>query len=80
MSPPAVATWLLKKFRPADEALLGDLLEECPNGRSTAWYWRQVVGDDSGRPAERHPGSSNPCAAGYCNGLDRLAADFFTLG
>lgn len=44
MSAPALATWLLQKFRPSDEALLGDLLEERPNGRSTAWYWRQVVG------------------------------------
>ena len=44
MSAPPAATWLLKKFRPGDEALLGDLLEECPNGRSDAWYWRQVFG------------------------------------
>ena len=44
MSAPAAATWLLKKFRQSDDALLGDLLEECPNGRSTAWFWRQVVG------------------------------------
>ena len=44
MSAPAFATWLLQKFRPSDEALLGDLLEERPNGRSTAWYWRQVMG------------------------------------
>jgi hypothetical protein len=38
MSAPAFATWLLQKFRPSDEALLGDLLEECPNGRSSGWY------------------------------------------
>ena len=43
MSAPAFATWVLKKFRPGDEALLGDLLEERPNGRSSAWYWRQVI-------------------------------------
>lgn len=40
----AAGTWLLKTFRPGDEALLGDLLEECPNGRSNAWFWRQVMG------------------------------------
>ena len=44
MSAPSTATWLLKNFRPGDEALLGDLLENCRNGRSAAWYWRQVVG------------------------------------
>ena len=44
MSAPAFATWLLQKFRPSDEALLGDVLEEGSNGRSAAWYWRQVVG------------------------------------
>jgi hypothetical protein len=44
MSAPAFATWLLQKFRPGDEALLGDLLEQHRNGRSAAWYWRQVIG------------------------------------
>jgi hypothetical protein len=44
MTAPAFATWLLEKFRPSDEALLGDLLEDSRNGRSAAWYWRQVLG------------------------------------
>ena len=44
MRAPAAATWLLKKSRPANEALLGDLLEDCRNGRSAGWYWRQVIG------------------------------------
>jgi hypothetical protein len=44
MSAPVAATWLLKKFRPGDEALLGDLLEDSRNGRSVWWYWRQVFG------------------------------------
>jgi hypothetical protein len=26
-----------------DGALAGDLLEECARGRSTLWYWRQVL-------------------------------------
>jgi hypothetical protein len=26
-----------------DVALAGDLLEECARGRSTAWYWKQVL-------------------------------------
>jgi hypothetical protein len=43
MNAPAAATWLLTKFRPNDQALLGDLLEDGPNGRSKAWYWRQVL-------------------------------------
>ena len=43
--PPGAATWLLKHLTPKDknELLLGDLLEEFTQGRSAAWYWRQVV-------------------------------------
>lgn len=41
----ALATWMLKHltFRPHNEALVGDLLEEFQGGRSVGWYWRQVV-------------------------------------
>jgi hypothetical protein len=43
--PPALATWLLEhiRFSNTDEALAGDLLEEFTQGRSGAWYWRQVL-------------------------------------
>jgi hypothetical protein len=43
--PPRVATWLLERFveGPRRESLVGDLLEQYSQGRSTAWYWRQVV-------------------------------------
>src|SRR5438128_8487391 len=43
--PPAVATWLLKRFgcRPQNEAILGDLIEQYRNGRHSLWYWRQIV-------------------------------------
>jgi hypothetical protein len=43
--PPATATWMLKHllFRDRNEALEGDLLEEFQRGRSTSWYWRQVL-------------------------------------
>jgi hypothetical protein len=43
MSAPVFATWLVKQFRPDDEAIIGDLIEEYRAGRSVAWYWRQVV-------------------------------------
>lgn len=45
LQPPAPATWLLKLFGPQRnaEALAGDLLEEFRQGRSRAWYWRQVL-------------------------------------
>ena len=43
MAAPPVATWLLHQFRPDDAALAGDLLEEMADGRSQAWYWRQVL-------------------------------------
>jgi hypothetical protein len=42
--PPALARWLLEHIRfNTDEALTGDLLEEFSQGRSAAWYWRQVL-------------------------------------
>ena len=43
--PPRVATWLLRNLGPgaANEQLLGDLTEEHANGRSSAWFWRQVL-------------------------------------
>jgi hypothetical protein len=42
---PALATWLLEHVVPGDrsEALAGDLLEQFGQGRSVAWYWRQVL-------------------------------------
>lgn len=43
--PPAVATWLAEHLIPGDksEALAGDLLEQFSQGRSVAWYWREVL-------------------------------------
>jgi hypothetical protein len=43
--PPAVATWLVEHVarRYRRESLAGDLLEEYRAGRSSAWYWRQVL-------------------------------------
>lgn len=44
IAPPSLATWVLEHWTPGDcnDALAGDLLEEFRNGRTTAWYWRQV--------------------------------------
>lgn len=43
--PPRLAQWMLERCAPPrrDEALAGDLLEEFRSGRSTRWYWRQVL-------------------------------------
>ena len=43
--PPRLSTWLLERFvgGPRRESLVGDLLEQYPQRRSSAWYWRQVV-------------------------------------
>ncbi len=38
----AAAVWMLERLS-LDVALAGDLLEECARGRSTIWYWRQVL-------------------------------------
>lgn len=38
----AAAVWMFERLG-FDAALAGDLLEECARGRSTFWYWRQVL-------------------------------------
>jgi hypothetical protein len=45
MEPPQLAVWMLEHLTPVerDEALAGDLLEVFRAGRSTNWYWRQVL-------------------------------------
>jgi hypothetical protein len=37
-----IAVWLFERLG-LDVALIGDLVEECARGRSTIWYWRQVL-------------------------------------
>lgn len=41
--PPRLASFLLQRLAPGNEALQGDLEEEFSCGRSSAWYWRQVT-------------------------------------
>lgn len=43
--PPALATWLLERLGsdPRSEQIVGDLMEQYANGRTRAWYWRQVT-------------------------------------
>jgi hypothetical protein len=43
--PPVLATWLLNHLASGEksESLIGDLIEQYQRGRSSAWYWRQVV-------------------------------------
>jgi hypothetical protein len=41
--PPVSATRLMQRAG-IDPAIIGDLIEECSNGRSRVWYWRQAVG------------------------------------
>jgi hypothetical protein len=43
--PPAVAIWMLEHLQLGNKnlALEGDLLEQFHQGRSAAWYWRQVL-------------------------------------
>ncbi len=44
-NPPRLAAWVLQHFGPEfnNEALAGDLWEAFTQGRSKAWYWRQVL-------------------------------------
>jgi preprotein translocase subunit SecY len=41
--PPRLATWLIEHTGRDRTSLAGDLLEEYRRGRSTAWYWKQVL-------------------------------------
>ncbi len=43
--PPSFATLILERFVVSDygDALIGDLVEQYRAGRSTGWYWRQVL-------------------------------------
>lgn len=43
--PPRLAAWILQHFGPQvnSDALAGDLWEAFTQGRSKAWYWRQVL-------------------------------------
>ena len=43
--PPRLAAWILEHFGPKlnQEVLAGDLNEAMAQGRSSAWYWRQVL-------------------------------------
>ncbi|MGB7437545.1 MAG: hypothetical protein WBR26_07240 [Candidatus Acidiferrum sp.] len=44
IEPPKLATWLLEQFSPVLEApLAGDIIESFREGRSSGWYWRQVL-------------------------------------
>jgi hypothetical protein len=44
-NPPRIATWMMEHLTPSgsDDAIAGDLLEHFRAGRSTGWYWRQVI-------------------------------------
>ena len=43
--PPRLAQWALQHCTPPgrDDALAGDLLEEYCAGRSSSWFWQQVL-------------------------------------
>jgi hypothetical protein len=43
--PPRLASWLLENIAVGEhcDALAGDLLEDFRYGRTSAWYWRQVI-------------------------------------
>ena len=41
--PPALARILLNRLGPRDQSLVGDVYEEYAAGRSSGWFWRQVI-------------------------------------
>jgi hypothetical protein len=44
-APPRFASWLLQRFAfgPQRESLIGDIVEQYEQGRSSTWYRRQVL-------------------------------------
>jgi len=55
--PPPLATLLLRRLAPGEEALAGDLQEEFCSGRSRSWYWWQVgvaIAFDAWRDLRQH--------------------------
>jgi hypothetical protein len=44
-APPRLASWLLQRFAfgPQRESLIGDIVEQYEQGRSTMWYLRQTL-------------------------------------
>jgi hypothetical protein len=44
-SPPLLASWLLRRLAggPMRESLIGDIDQQFARGRSSFWYWRQVL-------------------------------------
>src|SRR5580765_2531242 len=44
-NPPRMAAWILQHFGPQtnNDVLAGDLSEGFQQGRSSGWYWRQVL-------------------------------------
>jgi hypothetical protein len=45
LQPRPLATWLLRQFISGarNEPLIGDMVEEYRSGRSSRWYWKQVL-------------------------------------
>ena len=41
--PPRLASFLLERLAPGNDPLRGDLEEEFASGRTSAWYWAQVM-------------------------------------
>lgn len=59
--PPRVATWLLCRFAfgPQRESLIGDIVEQYEQGRSSLWYQRQTLATvfiGSAARVRTHPG------------------------
>jgi len=66
-NPPRLATRMLKYLvlRDRKEELEGDLLEQFHQGRSAAWYWRQVLGAIFGLSNVLRIGLITVCAVAF---------------
>jgi hypothetical protein len=41
--PPRLPLWLLERFAPDNEPLVGDLIEQFQSSGSRSWFWRQAL-------------------------------------
>ena len=78
--PPFLATLILVRLGAAEEALVGDVLEEYRRGRSRAWYWSQALASVALRSSKDLAKEPLAALAAISTGWAVLLMLFFTLG
>ena len=78
--PPMLATRLLERLASNRTAVIGDLIEQYRQGRSTSWYWRQVILSIAVTAAKDIGGHKWGAVRSVVTGWTTLALLLFVLG